>query len=233
MNLSETAFSRRAKGAFDLRWFTPTVEVALCGHATLASGHVLSKPASWPPASRRISTPASGRLTARRREGRVEIDLPALPVEILHLAQGRLPGARPRDRRPGGGWPHRRHRRFPGAGRGEERGAGARAGARLQESCARSAPPAGSSPPSNDGARHAAADFISRYFAPAVGIDEDPVTGAGHCSLVPYWGAKLGKEAVLGFQASARGGLVWGRRSGDRVLLSGAAYTVLRGELLA
>lgn len=232
MNLSETAFLSPREEGFDLRWFTPAVEVALCGHATLASGHVLFESGRLDSSETASFHTRSGLLTARRRDGRVEIDLPALPVEecTLPKAACQALGLSIDD--------------LVTVGRTDEIDDSqvlveVKSAALVRELAPdfRSLRQVGAASwivtARNDGHKHPEADFISRYFAPAVGIDEDPVTGAGHCSLVPHWGAKLGKTEVLGFQASARGGLVWGRQEGDRILLAGSAYTVLRGELLA
>jgi len=234
MNLSETAFlSPREPGGFDLRWFTPAVEVALCGHATLASGHVLFETGRLAEDAAATFHTRSGVLTARRRAGRVEIDLPALPVETCTLPKAACEalGLKADD--------------LVAVGRTDDIDDSqvlveVRSAALVRELAPdfKTLRQVGAASwivtAKNDGAeRHPEADFISRYFAPAVGIDEDPVTGAGHCSLVPYWGAKLDQVEVLGYQASARGGLVWGRQEGERILLAGAAYTVVRGELLA
>jgi PhzF family phenazine biosynthesis protein len=232
MNLSETAFLSPREQGFDLRWFTPAVEVALCGHATLASGHVLFESGRLGPAEPALFHTRSGLLTASRRDGRVEIDLPALPVEecTLPKAACQALGLAIDD--------------LVAVGRTDDIDDSqvlveVKSAALVRELAPdfKSLRQVGAASwivtARNDGRKHPDADFISRYFAPAVGIDEDPVTGAGHCSLVPYWGGKLGISEMVGYQASARGGLVWGRQAGDRVLLAGAAYTVLRGELLA
>lgn len=232
MNLSETAFlSPRGDGGFDLRWFTPAVEVALCGHATLASGHVLFERGGLDPSEPVVFHTRSGRLTARVSEGRVEIDLPALPVETCTLPKAACQAL-------GLSADH-----LVAVGRTDDIDDAQVlvevASAALVRELApdfknlRQVGAASWIVTARGDGRHPAADFVSRYFAPAVGIDEDPVTGAGHCSLVPYWGEKLGRDVVVGYQASARGGLVWGRRSGERVVLAGSAYTVLKGELLA
>ncbi len=232
MNLSETAFLSPRDQGFDLRWFTPAVEVALCGHATLASGHVLFENGLLDPAEPAFFHTRSGLLTARLREGKVEIDLPSLPVESCTLPKAACQalGLHLDD--------------LVAIGRTDDIDDSqvlveVKSAAQVRELAPdfKNLRQVGAAcwivTAKNDGLSHPEADFISRYFAPAVGINEDPVTGAGHCSLVPYWGERLGKSEVLGFQASARGGLVWGRQVGDRILLAGAAYTVLRGELLA
>lgn len=232
MNLSETAFLSPREEGFDLRWFTPAVEVALCGHATLASGHVLFETGRLAAGDAATFHTRSGVLTARQREGRVEIDLPALPVETCTLPKAACQalGLEMDD--------------VVAVGRTDDIDDSqvlveVRSAALVRELAPdfKSLRQVGAASwivtARNDGQRHDSADFVSRYFAPAVGIDEDPVTGAGHCSLVPYWGPKLGKIEVSGFQCSARGGLVLGRQEGERILLAGAAYTMLRGELLA
>jgi predicted PhzF superfamily epimerase YddE/YHI9 len=230
MNLSETAFLRpRAEaGRYGLRWFTPTVEVELCGHATLASAHVLwSEGRVEAGAPIRFDT-ASGPLAARSgADGRIWLDFPATPAEPVDPPPGVLEalGA-------GGGT------RWVGLGRLDylvelEDEAAVR-------DLAPSLGPLG--PLGRLGSRGvivtaaAAAgrgyDFVSRYFAPAAGIDEDPVTGSAHCTLGPFWAGRLGRDELTGFQASARGGLVQVRPRGDRVLLGGHAVTVLRGQLV-
>jgi PhzF family phenazine biosynthesis protein len=230
MNLSETAFlSPRADG-WDLRWFTPAVEVPLCGHATLASAHVLfEQDVLEKGAVARFHT-RSGVLEARRLDERIEIDLPAIPARACTLPEDACAAL--------------------GLTASEVLAVGrtdstddanvlveVAAAARVREMAPdfkslRQEGVAGwiVTARADDGTGH---DFVSRFFAPAIGIDEDPVTGAAHCSLVPYWGEKLGRREVVGFQASARGGVVWGRQTGNRVQLAGHAYTLLRGELLS
>jgi PhzF family phenazine biosynthesis protein len=220
MNLSETAFLCRQADGFSLRWFTPAVEVDLCGHATLASAHVL-----WQEGFLKPNEPArfhtrSGILTARQVADMIELDFPAVPQEpaeappFLVQALGATP-------------------QYVGKNRfdylveieSEEIVRGLRPNFALLETL----PIRGlivtslaDSPPY---------DFVSRFFAPSAGINEDPVTGSAHCCLGPFWQSRLGKEDLLAYQASARGGevRVWPR--GERVLLGGQAVTVLRGEL--
>jgi predicted PhzF superfamily epimerase YddE/YHI9 len=226
MNLSETAFLRPGAeaGRYGLRWFTPAVEVELCGHATLASAHVLwTEGLAEPGVQLRFDT-ASGQLAARRDpDGTIWLDFPATP-------------AAPVD---------------PPAGLLEATGAGARwVGASRfdylveleDEAAVRGLVPdpgtlgrlsvRGVIVTAPAGAAAGGYDFVSRFFAPGAGIDEDPVTGSAHCTLGPYWAERLGRSELTGFQASARGGLVQVRPRGDRVLLGGQAVTVLRGQLV-
>jgi predicted PhzF superfamily epimerase YddE/YHI9 len=226
MNLSETAFLRPGAeaGRYGLRWFTPAVEVELCGHATLASAHVLwTEGLAEPGVQLRFDT-ASGQLAARRDpDGTIWLDFPATP-------------AAPVD---------------PPAGLLEALGAGARwVGASRfdylveleDEAAVRDLAPdvgrlgwlGGRGVIVTAAASGTAGyDFVSRFFAPGAGIDEDPVTGSAHCALGPFWAGRLGRDELTGFQASARGGLVQVRPQGDRVLLGGRAVTVLRGQLTA
>lgn len=229
MNLSETAFvvPRQSGDDFDLRWFTPTIEMPLCGHATLASAHALWETGRLAAAKEARFHTLSGLLTARRTGGLIEMDFPALftrPAELPPLVQEALP-VTPRTVRVS--W------RSDGS-----------AGNYLLELAAeeevRSLKPnfdllrkfttAGVIVTARgDGAPY---DFVSRYFACYAGIDEDPVTGGAHCVLTPYWAAQLGKTELQAYQASARGGAVSVRLNGERVVLAGAAVTVLRGHLL-
>jgi PhzF family phenazine biosynthesis protein len=226
MNLSETAFLLPAGAGFELRWFTPETEVPLCGHATLASAHALWESGTLQPEIPAVFETRSGRLTARRTEGRIELDLPAAPTSEALLPEGvaRALGV---------------EAMF--VGRTGDRGLGdvdylVEVGTedevrslkpdfpRLRTVAAGLIVTARSTSPTYD--------FVSRYFASFIGIDEDPVTGAAHCALVPYWAGRLGKSAMTAFQASARGGVVHGRVAGDRVLLSGEAVTIFQGELV-
>lgn len=221
MNLSETAFLLRGDDGFDLRWFTPEVEVELCGHATLASAHFLwSEHHLKPRATARFHT-RSGLLTARQRDGWIELDFPATPASAvtppagLAAALGGSPVAVASSR-----FDHLVELATEEEVRALEpdfralRVVNTR-GVIVTAACA------------NGGY-----DFVSRFFGPAVGIDEDPVTGSAHCVLGPYWAAKTGKTAFHAFQASARGGEVRVEVKGDRVVLGGKAVTVARGELL-
>lgn len=220
MNLSETAFLHREEGAFRLRWFTPTVEVDLCGHATLASAHVLWEDGHLPRGERARFVSKSGPLTATARDGLIELDFPAgatspaqapsdlavgLGVEFVFV------GVTPfdylvevgseqivRDLRPD----------ISALARIDTRGiiVTARAAGKY--------------------------DFVSRFFGPRAGVPEDPVTGSAHCALGPYWKSRLGKDTFFAHQASPRGGDVRVAVVGDRVKLGGQAVTVLRGELV-
>jgi len=222
MNLAETAFVLRRPDGFGLRWFTPAVEVALCGHATLASAHALWE-AGWLTAHEpaRFHT-LSGLLVAERRGDEIELDFPATPPRPAD-APAALRAALGVD--------------FQYVGKSiydyllrVDSEATVRAlrpdFARLKQVETRGVIVTSRSATSD-------ADFVSRFFGPAVGIDEDPVTGSAHCCLASYWAEELGRPELRGYQASARGGYVRVRLAGDRVRLGGSAVTVFRGELLA
>jgi predicted PhzF superfamily epimerase YddE/YHI9 len=221
MNLSETAFLEPTGDGFGLRWFTPAVEVQLCGHATLASAHVLWETGTLDPAATARFHTLSGLLTAERRGEWIELDFPARPIEEAAPPAGLLEVfAEPR---------------FVGRSRYDYL-----LELESEEAVRKSAPdPRVLSALGVRGviitarASSAPFDFVSRFFAPGSGIDEDPVTGSAHCTLGPYWAPRLGKEDLLAYQASARGGVVKVRLAGDRVKLGGQAVTVLRGRLAA
>lgn len=212
VNLSETAFlAERADGDFDLRWWTPTTEVDLCGHATLAAAHVLG-------GRRRFHT-RSGVLTCvPGPDGTVEMDFPADPPVEADLPAGLAePGS-----------PCARGRTdlvvelaSAAAVRSYRPDLGL-IGTLDQRAVIVTAP--GDSE---------TVDFVSRVFCPAVGVPEDPVTGSAHCTLAGYWAARTGRTRMTGYQASARGGTVRVRIDGDRVVIAGSAVTVARMELLA
>jgi len=221
MNLSETAFLIKQGDTYGLRWLTPTVEVDLCGHATLASAHVLYEDGHVDPDRPIHFDTRSGRLAATRREGRITLDFPA---------KAALPGD-------------------PPPGLAEALGVRVVASARnafdalvevATEEEVRAARPDFSMLGKLDvrgvvltsRASTPGYDFVSRFFAPASGVDEDPVTGSAHCFLGPYWAPKLGKTEFRAYQASTRGGDVGVRVEGDRVHLSGTAVTVLRGVMV-
>jgi len=224
MNLSETAFLWREGPGYRLRWFTPAVEVPLCGHATLASAHLLFESGRAGGDELRFAT-QSGELRAARRADGIELDFPAfrfepalLPVAVaVALGVTRLESSRVA--------------RLNGdsflvevASEREVRGARPDARALLAAGAPSVILTTRSETPGFD--------FVSRYFAPGAGIDEDPVTGAAHCALAPYWAKKLGKAELTGFQASKRGGVVGVRALGERVALRGQAVTVVSGRLL-
>ena len=223
MNLSATAFLVRRDDEFDLRWLTPSVEIDLCGHATLASAHVLWEEGHLPRATQARFHTRSGLLTAERHGEWIELDFPVqrgvstepLPSLLSGLgitaatavmknrldylveveSEAELRAVKPN---------HTLLRQIPVRG---------------VIVTARSDSPS--------------FDFMSRFFAPASGIDEDPVTGSAHTALGPYWGAKLGKSEMTAYQASARGGIVRLRLAGDRIVLGGQAVTVTRATLVA
>jgi PhzF family phenazine biosynthesis protein len=220
MNLSETAFvRRRADEEFDLRWFTPAVEAELCGHATLATAHILWENGILSPDEQARFHTASGLLAADRNGDRIELDFPSNPPEAIEPPIGLVDTL-------GIAATYVGRTRFDYLVEVKDASAVRNAapdfhglkrfGARGVMITARS---------------DAAFDFVSRFFAPGVGVDEDPVTGSAHCALAPYWTDKLARDEVVGYQASARGGIVYCRVAGGRVLLSGHAVTVLRGEL--
>jgi PhzF family phenazine biosynthesis protein len=221
MNLSETAFLVRTAGGYDLRWFTPSVEVALCGHATLASAHVLWEDGHLPSARQARFHTKSGLLTGDRAGEWIELDFPAkregpAPAPAgLNEALGVTP-------------------KYVGKNQFDYlvEVDGEVTVRRLTPNHAMLAtlPVRGVIVTSR--ADSAGYDFVSRFFAPGSGVPEDPVTGSAHCALGPYWQSRLGKSDFVAYQASPRGGVVRVRVAGDRVKLGGKAVTVLRGELL-
>lgn len=221
MNLSETAFLLRQGDGFNLRWFTPLVEVDLCGHATLASSHVLWESGLLQPGQQARFFTRSGLLTAERQGDWIELNFPATPVEATDAPADLLPAL-------GVDAIYVGKNRFDYlvevASEESVRG--------LHPDYARLLALSARGIMVTSRASTAGYDFVSRFFCPAVGINEDPVTGSAHCSLAPYWSAKLGKETLIAYQASARGGIVRVTDAGDRVRLAGQAVTVLRGELV-
>ena len=232
MNLSETAFLHREGGGdpasgpdtFRLRWFTPSVEVDLCGHATLATAHVLWSEGHLPGVAPARFQSRSGLLTADRRDGWITLDFPATPVlpsadraaDVAAMAESVG---------------------LPVTDAGQSRFdwlvevASEEAVRALVPDMARLAalPVRGVIVTARSGSP--GFDFVSRFFAPRVGINEDPVCGSAHCCLGPYWGERLGKSDLVAYQASPRGGVLRVGLRGDRVRLGGQAVTVLRGEL--
>lgn len=224
MNLSETAFLwPESDEIWRLRWFTPAVEVSLCGHATLASAHALWETGQSDAASSIRFATRSGILTATRAGDWIELDFPERSPEACAPPDGLAEalGSRPIATAIAG-----EDLLVELATEGAVRAlapdftALAAVGARGVTVTARA----------DEGAPH---DFVSRFFAPAVGIAEDPVTGSAHCGLAPYWAERLGRRQLTGFQASRRGGVVRVRHEPDRrrVVLSGRAVTVFVAQL--
>jgi PhzF family phenazine biosynthesis protein len=222
MNVAETAFLWPLDEGFSLRWFTPTTEVDLCGHATLASAHVLWESETLPRGDQAVFSTKSGILTADRDGQWIVLDFPAegaeepidstpistaLGVDVLTAHRNRFDFLA----------------EVESANTVRNVNPDIRAinalGCRGLIVTARS-----------DQDKY---DFVSRFFAPAVGVDEDPVTGSAHCFLSPYWTEKTGQTELTGYQASARGGVVKVELHGDRVKLKGQAVTVLDGQLLS
>jgi PhzF family phenazine biosynthesis protein len=227
MNLSETAFVTRQSDSYGLRWFTPKIEVPLCGHATLASAHILwEERIQARDTSIRFHT-KSGMLQARQAGRRVEMDFPARPVEPVGPNNGINRSLQVTPLRTFNGTYAAKGDLFLLEVESEDvLKIIAPDYPRLQSTAAiavivtcRSSRPE--------------YDFVSRFFAPAAGVNEDPVTGAAHCYLAPYWGTKLGKKEMVGYQASDRSGVVYCLWEDDRVWLGGAATTVFKAELLA
>ena len=223
MNQAETAFVRpRPDGDWDLRWFTPTVEVDLCGHATLASAHALWETGRAAPDRPVRFHTRSGILTCVRAAGRIEMDFPAEPaVPVQSPAEEAFTlGATPV---------------FVGRNRMDMLVVlGTAAEVReLAPDLAEVAKIKARGVIVTAKSDRADADFVSRFFAPQSGVAEDPVTGSAHCCLGPYWRAELGKDDLVGYQASNRGGFVAVRCVGNRVILGGNAVTVVTGELRA
>jgi PhzF family phenazine biosynthesis protein len=221
MNLSETAFLYRHEEGFNLRWFTPSVEVELCGHATLASAHILwDRGLLGPDEQVRFHT-LSGLLVVRQAGDMIEMNFPATPEEPASVpdALAQALGVKPlyvgrsafdylvevpsEDMIRGISPDYNALKTFPVRGV-------------IVTSRAEAGP----------------YDFVSRFFGPAVGIPEDPVTGSAHCCLGPFWSRKIGRNEFLAYQASQRGGIIRVRVDEDRVYLGGKAVTVLQGQLL-
>jgi PhzF family phenazine biosynthesis protein len=222
MNLSETAFLVKQPGHFDLRWFTPKVEVDLCGHATLASAHVLWQQSFARPGEEIRFSTRSGILKATLRGPDIELDFPLKPEEPAQAPAGLLEAL---------GIPAK----YVGKNQFDylvevESEVALRSIApdfkRLALVPVRGIIVTSRSADSKF-------DFVSRFFAPASGVDEDPVTGSAHCCLGDFWRKRLGKSDFVAYQASARGGVVKVRVTGDRAFLGGSALIVAQGELLA
>ena len=224
MNLSETAFLHPERDGYRLRWFTPVTEVDLCGHATLASAHVLWEQGYHPTATSIRFYTRSGLLTVTPTAGLMEMDFPATPAESVTPPEGLTAAL----------GLHPRTIRFVGRSRYDllVEVTAPELVRNLEPDFARLArlEARGIIVTARDDT--GAFDFISRFFAPRVGVPEDPVTGSSHCCLGPYWATLLGKRELHAYQASARGGELYIRVGPERVTIGGHAVTVLRGDLL-
>lgn len=215
-NLSETSFLVRRGAGFDLRWFTPATEVALCGHGTLAAAKVLLDRRGWREPEIRFQTRQRGVLTVAKRGELLEMDFPALPARPVATPAGlgEALGAEPRQvLESAEDWLAVMDDEAAVRGLQPDFAALEKFGCRCLVPTAR-------------GGR---GDFVSRAFAPRLGIPEDPVTGSAHCVLVPYWAGVLGKDELHAFQVSARGGELYCRNAGGRVKLAGRAAVYLEG----
>ncbi len=223
MNLSETAFLSPHDGdGFDLRWFTPAVEVALCGHATLASAHALWESETLAPKAEARFHTQSGLLTAKRRDRRIEMDFPSKPESPADPPRGMVDALGVKADYVG-----RNAFDYLVEVAGEDQVVAAEPDfGKLKAIEARGVIL------TSRARRNADYDFVSRFFAPRAGVSEDPVTGSAHCALAPYWAPKLKRDEMVGRQLSQRGGEVSVRLEGDRVILGGNAVTVMRGVLL-
>jgi PhzF family phenazine biosynthesis protein len=222
MNLSETAFVRRRHDGLELRWFAPAVEVDLCGHATLATAHAL-----WEAGVVGDDRPLefhtrSGVLRCTRDGAFIEMDFPALPAESVQSEPALLEGLGVKQPKFVG---RTRFDYFVVLDDAQQVRTLRPDFAKLGQLPVRGVIVTAQS----DDPRF---DMMSRFFAPAVGVDEDPVCGSAHCALAPYWSAELGKAELMAYQASARGGVLRLRPQRDRVRLAGQAVTVWQGELL-
>ena len=221
MNLSETAFLVQSEEGYDLRWFTPSVEIDLCGHGTLASAHVLWETGEASPDDTIRFSTRSGPLSASRDGDWIDLDFPATPVAACDAPPGLLEALGV-------------SATFVGrsvfdylievSSENEVSATEPEMSALIRFDCRGVIVTSRSDDP--------AVDFTSRFFAPATGIDEDPVTGSAHCALGPHWQSRLGKSEFTARQVSARGGELRVRVDGDRVRIAGQAVTVLRATLV-
>ena len=227
MNLSETAFvvpRAASTGAeFDLRWLTPAVEVDLCGHATVASAHVLWQDGHLPAGAQARFHTRSGLLTADRRGDWIELDFPVKIATPIDPPETLLPALGVSS--PVAVAKNAFDYLVEVASDAEVRAL------TPDHTVLRTLPVRGVIVTARSSAPEF--DFISRFFAPGSGVDEDPVTGSAHSALGPYWGEKLGKSEMTGYQASARGGVVRVRLNGERIFINGQAVTVMEATLVA
>ena len=218
-NLAETAFFVASDNGFKLRWFTPEFEIDLCGHATLASAHIIFTELGYKKDTIHFETVKAGVLTVRRDGDKYEMNFPSRPPIAIEIPNGLIEAL------------------------GGEKKPLAILRSRdyfvvyeTEEDILEITPDFFALSKFDTvgfivTARGKKADFVSRFFAPGAGIPEDPVTGSAHCNLIPYWADKLGKTKLHAYQLSARKGELWCELKGERVLMSGNAVTYLKGEI--
>lgn len=218
-NLAETAFFVPQDGEFHIRWFTPEVEVDLCGHATLAAAYVIMNRLAANIGSVRFNS-KSGPLTVTRQDDLYALDFPSRPPAPVepHPALCQALGGAPRETLAARDY-------LVVYGAAEEVRA-LRSDMRLLKTVDRFAVIV-----TAPGGPGSGIDFVSRFFAPSKGIDEDPVTGSAHCTLIPYWSSRLGKTTLRALQVSPRGGELWVEHRGDRVTIAGHAVLFLEGHI--
>ncbi|MES2448849.1 MAG: PhzF family phenazine biosynthesis protein [Bacteroidota bacterium] len=217
-NLSETAFFVPEGDLFELRWFTPEYEIDLCGHATLATAHILFTELGYQKDTIHFHTQKAGTLTVSKKDDLYTLDFPSRPAKITNAPKGLLDAL-------GGSTPIEllKSRDYMLVYETEtdvialKPDFSALAKLDIMGIIAT--------------AKGDHSDFVSRFFIPSAGINEDPVTGSAHCNLIPYWAQKLGKTTLHALQLSARRGELWCELKGDRVLMSGNAVTYLKGEI--
>jgi PhzF family phenazine biosynthesis protein len=222
MNLSETAFLLEQEDGYNLRWFTPAMEVPLCGHATLASAHTLWETGRLKPGEQARFDTLSGPLKAQREGDWIELDFPSEPEQrsVDPADVGKALGVTPKH--------VGKNRMYYLTEVDSEKVV---RNLKPDFSLVEKLPTQGIAVTSlSDSPEY---DFVSRFFAPKAGVNEDPVTGSAHCFLGPHWGKRLNKEEFLAYQASPRGGVVRVRLGRDRVYLGGQTITVMEGALFA
>ncbi|MDP4092856.1 MAG: PhzF family phenazine biosynthesis protein [Bacillota bacterium] len=222
MNVSETAFLLKQENGYNLRWFTPTVEVDLCGHATLASAHVLKETGLLKKDETVKFHTLSGILTAKLDGDYIELNFPSDPAENIEIPE-MLKEALGTDICRAG----KSRLGYIAEVESEEIVRKLKPDFKLLAKL----PLDGTIVTSLSSSKNY--DFVSRFFAPSIGLDEDPVTGSAHCCLGPYWKEKLQKNEFVAFQASRRGGILKLKVAGGRVYIKGNAVTVIKGELIA
>ena len=221
--LAETAFFiRDTADRFHLRWFTPTVEVDLCGHATLAAAHVLFRELGYRGEIVTFDSRSGPLLVTRRADGKLELDFPATPVKAVQDVEVAVAVREALGRKQAwvGCSKFDRFAVLPDA-----------AAVRALRPNLTQVTAAGGRGLIVTAPGDGTCDFVSRFFAPQSGVPEDPVTGSAHCALVPYWAARLGKPVLHARQISARGGELWCELAGVRVKIAGFARLYLRGEI--